>query len=112
MKQRLFRNSFTGHLLLTLIGAMLVLGTPAHAAGTKDSDSPYKKMGKIDDVILKHDQIVIGDMAYVFASNVTILSGNRVVSKPGLAKGMNVGFNSTTDKHRSVITEIWILPSR
>lgn len=112
MKQRLFRNSFTGHLLLTLIGAVWILGAPAHAADPKVSGSPYKQTGKVDDVILKHNQIVISDRAYVFANNVTILSGTRVVSKPGLVKGMRLGFNSTTDKSRSVITEIWILPPR
>lgn len=112
MKQWFFRKIFTGPLLLSLIGVAWVLGAPVHAAGTKASGSPYKQLGKVDDVILKHDQIVIGDRAYVFSKNVTILSGDRVVSKPGLVKGMRLGFNSTTDKHRSVITEIWILPAR
>ena len=112
MKQRLFRNSFTGHLLLTLIGALWILSAPAHAANPKVSGLPYKQTGKVDSVILKQNQIVVSDRAFVFADNVTILSGNRAVSKPGLVKGMHLGFNSTTDKHRSVITEIWILPSR
>jgi len=106
MKQRHIRDT-----LLALASVACIIAAPVQAISL-GATLPYRETGKVDDVILKYNQIVISDRAYVFANNVTILSGNRVVSKPGLVKGMNLGFNSTMDKHRSVITEIWILPSR
>lgn len=112
MKRWLFRNSLSQQLLLALIGAACIAATPTHAAGPATGIVPYQEAGRVDNVDLAQNQIVIGDRAYVLASNLRILAGDKPASKTALKKGMNLGFNSTSDKHRSVISEIWILPTR
>lgn len=112
MKQWPFRNILSRQLLMALIGAICITATPTHAADPVAGSVSYRMTGRVDNVILTKNQIVIDDRAYVLASNVSILAGDKASSKSALKKGMSLGFNFTSDNHRSVITEIWILPTR
>ena len=106
MKQRLLYNT-----LLAIAGAVWIAAAPVQAAGPVANNPPYQESGKVNAVNLGLDQIIIDNRVYVFANNVTIQSGKRIVSKGALTKGMSLGFNSTPGQHRSVVTEIWILPA-
>jgi len=112
MKFGFFRIILLRHLLFALIGVACVATIPTYAAGPVTGSVTYRETGRVDNVDLTMNQIVIGDRAYVLASNVSVLAGDKTSSTAALKKGMNLGFNSTADQHRSVITEIWILPTR
>jgi len=112
MKRWPFGNSLSRHLLMALIGVACLTGTPAQATGPAANSVAYQETGKVDDIHLSQNQIVINDRAYLLAGNVSIVAGNKSSSKNALRKGMNLGFNFTEDRQKSVITEIWILPAR
>lgn len=114
MKLWISKNILSRHLLWALVGAACIAATPTQAASPGAVGAvPYRQTGKVDNVILRHNQIVIGDMAYVLASNVSVLTGNnKPSSTTALRQGMRLGFNSSVEKHKAVITQIWILPTR
>lgn len=113
MKWWISKNILSRHLLWALVGAACIAAAPTQAASPGAvGDLPYRQTGKVDNVILNHNQIVISDRAYVLASNVSVVAGNKPSSTTALRQGMHLGFNSSVDKRNPVITQIWILPAR
>ena len=112
MKLRLFRNILSRHLFMALVGVAYVIAAPAQAASSITDSVSYRKTGMVDNVNLNKNQIVIGDRTYVFASNVRVIAGDKASSKHALLRGMRLGFNTASEKNQTVISEIWILPTR
>lgn len=115
MKHQPFREALSGQLPLALFSAAWLAIAPAYAAGLETNDPPYQETGKVHNVNLSQDEIFLDDRGFIISPNIIVHSGDKVASKGSLKRGLNIGFNSAVEPaglHRSIITEIWILPSR
>ncbi len=95
---------------LTLL-SMLAIGVPL-CAMAENGLAPYERTGSIEDMDLKHNQVVINDTRYEIAPYVIVHGANKdiILRRDSLEMWMPVGFNVIQKTgHLGYINEMWLL---
>jgi hypothetical protein len=98
--------------LTYMLAAMIFLATTSVAADFPSyyPKNGFQRVGVLDDVQLDRQIVVINDIPYSLANNLTVHSmSSYSVPATRLSRGVQVGYKMASNGR--LITEIWLLPN-